>query len=101
MQKLTTGLAVTFMVLSIILVVVTNRKQESNIMKNLPAGSESRPAAAPVEPKPAGAPAQMPASVPAQTAPAAAPGQAPAQQAPAPKPEAPATKSPAPSKPAK
>lgn len=101
MQKLTTGLAVAFMVLSIALVMITNRKQESNIMKNLPAGTESKPATAPVEPKPAPAPAQVPATAPAQTAPAVAPGQAPAQQAPAPKPEAPAAKSPAPSKPAK
>ena len=97
MQKLTTGLAVTFMVLSIILVVVTNRKQESNIMKNLPAGAESKPVTAPAGPKPAAAPVQVPATVPAQTAPAAAPG----QQAPVQKPEAPAAKSPAPSKPAK
>ena len=99
MQKLTTGLAVTFMVLSIILVVVTNRKQESNIMKNLPAGTESK--SAPVEPKPAATPAQAPAPVPAQTNPAATPGQAPARQSPAPKPEAPAAQTPAPSKPAK
>jgi preprotein translocase subunit SecG len=101
MQKLTTGLAVTFMILSIILVVVTNRKQESNIMKDLPAGTESKPATAPAVPKPGSAPAQAPASVPAQTTPAATPGQAPAQQVPAQKPEAPAPKSPAPSKPAK
>ena len=70
MQKLTTSLAVLFMVLSIVLVVLTNMRQSRNIMdKSLPL-APVKPAAAPAEqPKPAGAPqagqAQQPAAAPA------------------------------------
>ena len=70
MQKLTTGLAVTFMVLSILLVMLSNRKQSNLMEKSLPA------AAAPVQAAPA-------APKPADQAPAAAPA-APATPAPAP-----------------
>ncbi len=69
MQKLTTGLAVTFMVLSIVLVLLSNRKQ-SNLMEK-----------------------SLPAAAPAQSAPAAP---KPAEKAPAPAPAAPATPAPAP-----
>lgn len=59
MQKLTTGLAVLFMVLSIVLVMFSNRKQEG-IMRALPPGSV--PKATSEKPKPApsqpGSPAQ-------------------------------------------
>jgi preprotein translocase subunit SecG len=69
MQKLTTGLAVTFMVLSIVLVMLSNRKQ-SNLMEK-----------------------SLPIAAPAQSAPAAP---KPAEKAPAPAPAAPATPAPAP-----
>jgi len=68
MQKLTTGLAVTFMVLSIVLVVLTNMKQRNIMERNLPAAAAGKPAAAPANPAP-----QQPA--PAQPAPAPKPAQ--------------------------
>ncbi len=73
LQKLTTGLAVLFMVLSIVLVMVSNTKQSNLMERSLPAASVPQPAA-PASPKPAPAPA------PTQPSPAAA---APAPQAPA------------------
>jgi preprotein translocase subunit SecG len=85
MQKLTTGLAVTFMVLSIVLVMLSNRKQSNLMEKALPV------AAAPVQSAPA-------TTKPADKAPApAAEAPKPAEKAPAPAPAAPATPAPAPS----
>ena len=72
MQKLTTGLAVTFMVLSIVLVMLSNRKQSNLMEKSLPAAAPVQ--AAPAAPKPAEkAPAPAPAA-PATPAPAPAQG---------------------------
>jgi preprotein translocase subunit SecG len=57
MQKLTTALAVLFMLLSIVLVVLTNISQSRNIMdKSLPL-APAKPAAAAEQPKPIQAPA--------------------------------------------
>jgi preprotein translocase subunit SecG len=73
MQKLTTGLAVTFMVLSIALVMLSNHKQSNLMEKNLPAAApaQSAPAASkPAEQAPAPAPAP-----PAKPAPQPAPAQ--------------------------
>ncbi len=84
LQKLTTGLAVLFMVLSIVLVMVSNTKKSNLMERSLPAAAMPQPAA-PASSKPA----------PAQPSPAAA---APAPQAPAG--TAPATKQ-APGQPSK
>jgi preprotein translocase subunit SecG len=83
MQKLTTGLAVTFMVLSIVLVMLSNRKQSNLMEKSLPLAAPAQ--SAPATPKPA---AQAPA--PAATA------TKPAEQTPAPAPAAPAKPAPQP-----
>lgn len=72
MQKLTTGLAVTFMVLSIVLVMLSNRKQSNLMEKALPVAAPTQ--SAPAAPKPAEkAPAPAPAT-PATPAPAPAQG---------------------------
>lgn len=77
LQKLTTSLAVLFMILSIVLVIFSNRKQSNLMDKALPAASAPKPAAAAV-PKPAEqAPAAAPAPAPAQGAPAPAPAPSP------------------------
>ncbi len=82
LQKLTTGLAVLFMVLSIVLVMVSNTKQSNLMERSLPAASMPQPAA-PASPKPAPAPAQ-PSPAAAAPAPQAPAGTAPAaNQAPA------------------
>ena len=61
MQKLTTGLAVTFMLLSIVLVMLTNRKQKQPHGEESPRGGRSEKSA-PAAPKPAEkAPAPAPA----------------------------------------
>jgi len=78
LQKLTTGLAVTFMLLSILLVMLSNRKQSNLMEKSLPAAAAPKQSA-PAVPKPAEK-APAPAPAPAQSAPA------PAQSAPAPAP---------------
>ncbi len=95
MQKLTTGLAVLFMVLSILLVILTNMKQKNIMERNLPATS-STPAAAPAKPAAQSpAPAQAPAQGTTQSVPITVPA-APADKAPA-QPE-PAKPAPAPAK---
>lgn len=83
LQKLTTGLAVLFMVLSIVLVMVSNTKKSNLMERSLPAAAMPQPAA-PASPKPTPAPTQQsPAAAalapqaPAGTSPAAK--QAPAQ----------------------
>jgi preprotein translocase subunit SecG len=69
LQKLTTGLAVTFMVLSIILVMLTNMKQRNIMERHLPMPAANQPAAAPANPAPQPAPAQpAPAPKPGQPA---------------------------------
>lgn len=76
LQKLTTSLAVIFMVLSIILVILTNWKQK-NILERNPAGIPLKPAAtAPAEPK-------KTEPAPAKEAPAPAQPTPPAQGQPA------------------
>jgi preprotein translocase subunit SecG len=78
MQKLTTGLAVLFMVLSILLVMFTNRSQGNIMDKNLPA-PETQKKAAPAVPQPA---QKAPATAPAPSAPAETPAKSvPAQPA--------------------
>lgn len=81
MQKLTTGLAVLFMVLSILLVILTNMKQKNIMERNLPAVTGSTPAAAPAKPA-AQSPAPAPASGTTQTVPITVPAK-PADKAPA------------------
>jgi preprotein translocase subunit SecG len=80
LQKLTTGLAVTFMVLSIALVMLSNKKQSNLMEKSLPAAAAPKQAA-PVVPKPVeNAPAPTPeqsAPAPAQSVPAPAPANSP------------------------
>ncbi len=98
MQKLTTGLAVLFMVLSILLVILTNMKQRNIMERNLPATS-STPAAAPAKPAaPSPAPAQGTTQSVPITVPAAPADKAPAQPEPAKPAPAPAK---APAQPAK
>jgi preprotein translocase subunit SecG len=63
MHKLTAGLAILFMVLSIVLVIATNWRQKSILEKNLPAAATSKPAGT----------TQPPAPPPAQPAPQPAP----------------------------
>jgi preprotein translocase subunit SecG len=64
LQKLTTALAVLFMLLSIVLVLTTNWKQKNIMEKNLPAVETKKPAEAPAKTPPANAPAQVPPAVP-------------------------------------
>lgn len=65
LQKLTTSLAVLFMILSIVLVIFSNRRQSNLMDKALPAASAPKPAA-PAVPKPAEqAPPTTPAPAPA------------------------------------
>jgi len=71
LQKATTGAAVLFMVLSVILVVATNMKQRNILERNLPAAPQSAPA----EQKPATAPATPAPAQPAPAQPAPAQGQ--------------------------
>ena len=89
LQKLTTGLAVTFMVLSILLVMLSNRKQVNLMEKSLPAAAVPKQAA-PVAPKPAekappvASEKSAPAAGPDKSAPAPSPDKsAPAQGVPA------------------
>lgn len=90
LQKLTTGLAVLFMVLSILLVIVTNSRQKSIMDKGLPLGTSETKTTAPANP----AAAEEKKSEPAATEKPAAEKEAPAQNTPAPSQE-PATKAPA------
>lgn len=85
LQKVTTGAAILFMLLSVVLVIATNMKQKNIMEKNLPAVEKTK-AAEPAKPA-------APASTPSQT-PASTPGQPPKVQAPATPPV------PAPAKPA-
>jgi preprotein translocase subunit SecG len=96
LQKVTTGAAILFMVLSVVLVIVTNLKQKNIMEKNLPAvektkaAEPAKPAVPPPAPTqapaaPATQPAQTPATQPSQAqVPATQPAAAPAKPAPAP-----------------
>ena len=95
LQKVTTGAAILFMVLSVVLVIVTNLKQKNIMEKNLPAVEKTKPA----EPAKPAAPAPVPSQPPggatgqvpqAQTPAAAQPAPVPVKPAPAPE-KAPAT----------
>ena len=80
LQKLTTTLAVLFMVLSVVLVIFSNRRQSNLMDKALPAAAVPKQTA-PAAPKPT---EQAPPAAPATSAPA--PASAPAPGAPAPAP---------------
>jgi len=71
LQKATTGAAVLFMVLSVILVVATNMKQRNILERNLPAVPQSAPA----DTKPAATPVAPAPVQPAPAQPAPAQGQ--------------------------
>jgi preprotein translocase subunit SecG len=90
LQKLTTGLAVLFMVLSILLVIITNSRQRSIMDQGLPLGNTENTSTAPAKP----AAAEQQKTEPAAAEKPAAEKEAPAQNAPAPSQE-PAQNSPA------
>jgi preprotein translocase subunit SecG len=88
LQKFTSGLAILFMLLSVVLVILTNMKQKNIMEKNLPAVEKTK-AAEPAKPAaPAPTPSQAPANTPGQPlkaqAPATQPAPAPAKPATAP-----------------
>ena len=85
-QKLTTALAVLFMLLSVVLVIVTNLKQKNIMQKNLPAVEKTKPA----EPAKPVAPASTPSQAPSNTTGTPAPTSVPAATQPSPAPVQPA-----------
>ena len=83
LQKLTTGLAILFMLMSVVLVIVTNLKQKNIMERNLPAVEKTKPAE-PAKPSATPAPTPAPPQPSSPTQPPAGPaGQTPKAQLPA------------------
>jgi preprotein translocase subunit SecG len=66
MQKLTSALAILFMLLSVVLVIVTNMRQKNIMERNLPAVEQKKPAEETPKPGTTPAPPAAPSNVPAQ-----------------------------------